>query len=203
MNKLIALFTLLFATLFEMNVQAANFDFSKNLNPKSSLPNFLEINESVSPILFYSKIGGGLMPGGAPCVSLGIGGRYRHGHHGIDFSVNGHGFTLIFMNAYSISTKAQYLYYPKPHSNYALYLGGGVGYTSMYDDAFVPINGGVGTSHTTQFLTLDGVVGCEFRRDKKIKPILQLELSMPTIYLNDRLQSSRVPSVVLFMGVGI
>ncbi|NGX55001.1 MAG: hypothetical protein KR126chlam2_00622 [Chlamydiae bacterium] len=84
-----------------------------------------------------------------------------------------------------------------------MYFGGGGGYGWMHHEGFAPVMGGtVGSTHSTQFLTVDGVVGWEFRRDKRIKPILQLELSQPVKYLKGKNHSQWTPGAVISVGLG-
>ncbi len=204
MNKIITLFLSITIIFFgEYSIQAADCDLDINSKSQPTLPTFLITDYCVNSSLFYVKMGAGSLPGGAPSVSLGIGGRYRKGHHGVDFSINGQTFYAIFVFDGLLTAKAQYLFYPSPSSRHAIFFGGGSGYGCSRHEGFVPVMGGVGSSHSTKFLTVDGVTGCEFRKDKRIKPLLQLELSQPVIYLKGKDHSQWTPSVVLSIGIGV
>lgn len=190
---------LIFVPLFLLSITSTQAE-ERLLTPKEEGITLKEPNDPcIDSWLFYIKFGGGTMPEGAPSVSLGIGGRYRFGHHGLDVSLNGQAFYAIIAFDGSLITKAQYLYYPYPNSRSAMYFGAGGGYGCGLREWFVHAGGGLGISH---FLTADCMIGWEFRRDKRIKPFLQLELSQPAVYFKGKNYRPWSPAVVFSAGLG-
>lgn len=127
--------------------------------------------------LYYVKLGvthptgdsSGILP------SFGLGTRFQNDYYGFDLSVNLA--SIIFINYASL--KGLVLFYPRPEKRNQLYLGIGPGLG--YHLTSVPLGGPFGGA-TNEYgsVTLEGVVGYEFRHTSHFKTFIQLELSQPT-----------------------
>lgn len=143
----------------------------------------------------YIKMGCGLL---AP--TLGIGERYRQGNHGLDLSLNTQVmFAIVGVDA-SVTANARYLFYPYPNSTNAMYFGGGGGFGMSYCETAFNSMGIRGFSNVSQFPTIDGVVGWEFRRDKRIKSFIQIEVCH-RVMIED-LRSWNPSSLIFSVGLG-
>ena len=88
-------------------------------------------------------------------------------------------------------------------------VGGGYGFEyckKKYGGIIPGLGCSLGPSYsrtwTTHFLTVDGMIGYEFRRDKRFKPFLELGLSQPVVYLNDKNHKNWNPAITLSLGLG-
>lgn len=194
MNKhkfLLSILLLFCATGSTMNA-------SENLYFDSTCQN----SSPVSPTLLYLKTGGGTLANGYPQIAAGLGGRCRKDYHGLDISINVQGFLELYRSESLVAPKVQYLFYPFPHHRHALYFGGGVGYGCAYDHDVPRHQGKREYSSIYHFLTVDGVIGCEFRRDEKFNPILQLEISNCVVGPKSRNYHPWDSTLILSLGIG-
>lgn len=98
----------------------------------------------------YGYISLGLGPFPIPAPLLGIGGRYQKGHHGFDGSLQfftlGKYFTIAKENF-------NFLYYFKPNLASQFYVGGGIGFTEIFEhhfDAYVSPQLVLGKQYTNE-----------------------------------------------------
>ena len=157
-----------------------------------------------SPTFFYGTMGGGVLSDGHPALSLGLGGRYRKEHHGVDLSMNAQLSALFYIYDGSCSTKARYLFYPEPQKKNAVYFGLGGGYGRQWG-IFPSGFGGSGITFSMadwSYLSGEFVMGCEFRRDRAIKPILQFGVSQPAVFLRGSGPRNWTPSFTISFGLG-
>jgi hypothetical protein len=150
--------------------------------------------------LYYVKIGGIHPPGGLSNVlpDFGIGARFQRGWYGFDLSANLG--SLAFANYASL--KGVFLFYPWPENGHQLYFGIGTGLG--YHLTSVPMGGPYGSA-TTEYgnMTLESVVGYEFRHTRRFKTFIQVELSQPTfVFGRHTYHSSYKPGVALIGGCG-
>ncbi len=121
--------------------------------------------------------------------NIGLGARYQKGHYGVDLSAN-LGSLILFNYA---SLKGMFLYYPQPEKKHPLYLGIGPGLGYHLNAIAMPAPYG-GCSQDYGSVTLEGVVGYEFRHTDHFKTFIQLELSQPTIdFAGSKDRTSRTP----------
>ncbi len=146
--------------------------------------------------LYYVKLG--VAHSSSGLANFGFGARFQRDYCGFDLSANLS--TLVFINEASL--KGIFLYYPQPEKRHQLYfgIGPGVGYHS----ASVPMGGPYGSA-TTEYgnITLEGVIGYEFRHSQHFKTFIQLELSQPIFIFGKHTYHSRYkPGAALMGGVG-
>lgn len=104
--------------------------------------------------------------------TIGLGARFQKNKHGFDISANFS--SLIFTNYASL--KGLFLFYPYPEKKNQFYLGVGPGIG--YHLNFVPMGSPYGTASDSRgSVTLEGVLGYEFRHSKHLKTFIQLEIS--------------------------
>lgn len=126
--------------------------------------------------LYYVKLGVAHPPGNSSGIlpNFGIGARFQRDDYGFDLSLNLS--SIVFTNYASL--KGMFLLYPYPEKKHQLYfgLGPGIGYHLRS----VPMGAPFGSASSEWGnMTLEGVLGCEFRHTHHFKTFIQLELSQP------------------------
>ena len=136
---------------------------------------FIHAQEIVNS-LYYAKLGSAYPPGDSSNIlpSFGLGARFQRGHYGWDLSLNLA--SAVFINYASL--KGMFLFYPQTETKYPLYLGFGSGIG--YHLSSVPMGQPFG-SRSSEYgnVTLEGILGYEFRHASHFKTFIQLELSQP------------------------
>lgn len=165
----------------------------------SLIPPALNAEENNSS-LYYAKLGAVYLPGDSSDIlpNVGLGMRFQRGYYGFDISANFS--SLIFVNYASL--KGMFLFYPQPEKKHQLYFGVGPG-VGGYLHAVPAVVWVGGTTHKYGNVTLEGVVGYEFRHSEHFKTFIQLEVTQP-IY-NFRRQECRYsykPGLAISCGIG-
>lgn len=129
---------------------------------------------------------------------FGMGTRFQKGHYGLDLSANLS--SMVFINYASL--KGTFLFYPQPEKRHQLYFG--LGYGIGYHLSLVPMCGPFGnTSSEYRHITLEGVLGYEFRHSRHFKTFVQVEFSQPTLnFGRDKHRWDYKPGVALTGGFG-
>lgn len=161
---------------------------------------FLHANQEKRSALYYVKLGAAHPPGTSSAIlpSFGLGARFQKDSYGFDLSTNIN--SLIFINYTSL--KGVFLFYPRPEKRHQLYFGMGPGLG--YHLISVPMGGHYGSA-TTKYgdITLEGLVGYEFRHANHIKTFIQLELSQPSyVFGRPKLHNRYKPGIALTGGLG-
>lgn len=147
----------------------------------------LSANEEKSSTLFYVKLGM-MHPFDISTRSndvlpiFGVGARLQKGNIGFDASAN---LATIALVNYA-SLKGVFLVYPLPEKRNQLYFGVGPGIGEVTD--VFPSLFGEEETNELGMLTVEGVVGYEFRHTPCFKTFIQLELTQPVVrfsYRND------------------
>lgn len=123
---------------------------------------------------------------------FGLGARFQRNRYGLDLSVN---LEYTIFNYYSI--KGMFLFYPYPEKKNQLYFG--IGPEIGYQFKAVPLN------HSSKGgrLSLEGVLGYEFRHSDHFKTFIQLELTQPILHFGGGHQhGSLEPGIALTAGIG-
>lgn len=160
----------------------------------------LDAEEEKRSSLYYIKLGITHPPGDSSGIlpSFGLGARFQKDCYGFDLSANLG--SIVFINYASL--KGLFLFYPQPEKKHQLYCGIGPGIG--YHLSFVPIGQPFGsTSNECGNMTLEGVLGYEFRHARHFKTFIQLELSQPTFGFGGHgPHTSYKPGVALTGGIG-
>lgn len=160
----------------------------------------LDAGEEKRSSLYYLKLGVTHPPGNFSGIlpSFGLGARFQRGYYGFDLSANLG--SIVFINYASL--KGMFLFYPQPERKHQLYFGIGPGIG--YHLSSVPMGGPFGaTSDQRGNVTLEGVLGYEFRHAHHFKTFIQLELSQPTFGFGGHgRRCSYKPGVALTGGIG-
>lgn len=148
--------------------------------------------------MYYLKVGATNPPGDSDVLpTLGIGARFQKDKYGFDLSANIG--SLIFVNYASL--KGIGLFYPNPEKQNQLYLGFGPGIG--YFESSVPMGGPFGSASShCGFLSVDGLVGYEFRHAPRFKTFVQLEISQPIFSFKNQRRSTYKPGFALTAGIG-
>ncbi len=161
---------------------------------------------SADPFLFYLKTGiGSDLKSDKGHLMLGLGGRYRKGHHGVDLSLSCYqwlrdrGLLHFERPSESVAVTGTYLYLPQPNAENVPYIGIGGGYVESFVHEY-KYYGRTVTEHK-KYLTADFIAGVEFRRLKTIKFLAQIEVKVPAISIQN-LGNDRTPSICFSLGVG-
>lgn len=123
--------------------------------------------------LYYVKSGAHYSAEGYFLPSLGVGARFQKNRYGFDLSCSAA--SMVFVNEASV--KGLFLFYPRPQKKRAFYCGIGPGLG--YQQYSVPVRWG-GTNENA-FASIEGALGYEFRRDRRLKTFVQLEAGHPFI----------------------
>lgn len=153
-----------------------------------------ETKESSS---YYFKLGATYPPknsGLLPTVGLGI--RVQKDYCGLDLSANLG--TLVFVNYASL--KSLCLFYPYPASRDQIYfgVGPGIGYQLNSIPKGIALHM---ASCRRGFLTVEGLIGYEFRHSDYYKTFMQIELFQPIISLNKHHRHYK-PGIAFTAGIG-
>jgi hypothetical protein len=176
------------------------FNFTKQLLFFLLISSALHANQENKSSLYYVKLGAVHPPGDSCDVlpNFGVGVRFQTDYYGFDLSANLG--SLIFINYASL--KGVFLLYPWPEECHQFYFGVGPGVG--YHLSSVPMGGPFGSA-TREYgnITLEGVVGYEFRHAPHFKTFIQLELSQPIIgFGRHRSHCNYSPGVGLTGGFG-
>lgn len=160
----------------------------------------LHANQEKGSSLCYIKLGAAHPPGTSSAVlpSFGLGTRLQKDYYGFDLSANIN--SLIFVNYASL--KGAFLFYPQPGKSHQFYFGMGPGLG--YHLTSVPMGGPYGSA-TTDYgnITVEGLVGYEFRHSNHLKTFIQLELSQPSyVWGRPKPHNGYKPGVALTGGLG-
>lgn len=130
--------------------------------------------------------------------SVGLGARFQRDSYGFDLSANLG--SIGFVNYAAL--KGVFLFYPRPEKKHQLYVGVGPGIG--YYLTSVPIGGAFGNaSYECGSVTVEGVVGYEFRHARYFKTFMQLELSQPAFGFGKHgRRCGYKPGVALMGGIG-
>lgn len=150
--------------------------------------------------LYYVKLGATHPPGDSSGIlpSIGLGVRFQRDYYGFDLSANLG--SIFFVN--DASLKGIFLFYPRSEKRHQLYFGVGPGVG--YHLTSVPMGAPFGGA-TTEYgnVTLEGVIGYEFRHARHFKTFIQLELSQPAFgFGGHKHHCSYKPGVALIGGFG-
>lgn len=164
------------------------------------ISSILHSDQETRSSLYYIKLGAAHPPGNSAVIlpSCGIGTRFQRDNHGFDLSANLG--SVVFVNYASL--KGLFLFYPQPERQHQLYYGVGPGLG--YHLASVPMGGPFGGG-TTEYgnITLEGVLGYEFRHASHFKSFIQLEISQPSMgFGRHRIYCRFTPGVALHGGFG-
>src|SRR5260221_10895877 len=149
--------------------------------------------------LYYMKFGIVDPPVGSSGVlpAIGLGARFQRGEYGYDLSANLG--SILFINY--VSLKGMFLFYPQPEKTNQLYFGFGPG-IGHYSSTFPMMHYGNG-ARDRGVLTLEAVLGYEFRHSPNFATFVQLELTQPTFGLGGNSPHfGNKPGVALSVGVG-
>lgn len=149
--------------------------------------------------LYYLKLGASNPPGNSGVLpTLGIGARFQKNAWGLDLSGNLN--SLILINY--ISLKGSFLYYPFPKKRNQFYIGMGPGIG--YHVSSIPMGQPYGaTSNQHGSLTVEGIMGYEFRHSALFKTFIQLEVSQPVLNFGEREKCQNYkPGLAISVGLG-
>lgn len=157
----------------------------------------LEAEEPKKSTLYYLKLGAINPPGGPVLPELGLGIRHQKGNYGFDINANLG--SLLFINYATV--KGLFLYYPRPEHRHQLYFGAGPGFG--YYLSYYPMGGSYkGASEKEGILTLEGVMGYEFRHTPHFKTFVQLEFTQPLCGFGPVKRRSFQPGAAITGGIG-
>lgn len=133
----------------------------------------------------YVSMGAGPLP--FPIPLFGIGGRFQHGHHGADLSIQG----VTFGSGFSIlKENVDYLYYFKPKLASQFYMGAGVSATEFFS------HGKVSTTLSPQFL-----FGKQYTNENQDVRFFQAQIEPVFFSLKGHHRMTTFPSVILSYGI--
>ena len=160
----------------------------------------LRAGEEKKSSLYYMKLGITHPPGNSSAFlpNFGLGIRFQKDNYGFDLSANLG--SIVFINYASL--KGTLLFYPRPEKKHQLYfgIGPGIGYHVSAIPMGSPFGG---VSHENGNVTVEGVLGCEFRHAHHFKTFIQLELSQPTFCFGKHgHHDGYKPGVALTGGIG-
>lgn len=126
----------------------------------------LKAYEHKNATLVYLKAGASSIPSVSSHLlpTVGLGGRFQRDHYGCDLSAN---LTSEIFTNY-LFLRGLFLYYPQLQKKHPFYVGVGPG-LGYYGEWYA----------THKMLTVDAVLGYEFRHAPHFKTFIQLELSQP------------------------
>lgn len=164
------------------------------------ISSILHADQEKRSSLYYVKLGATHPAGDSSGIlpNFGLGARFQRDYYGFDLSVNLG--SVVFINYASL--KGIFLFYPRPGKRHQLYfgLGPGIGYHLTS----VPVGGPFGSATTKcGNVTLEGVLGYEFRHAHHFKTFIQLELSEPTFgFGRHRHHCGYKPGIAIIGGLG-
>lgn len=161
---------------------------------------FLNANEEKRSSLYYMKLGAVHPPGNSSDIlpNFGLGARFQTGYYGFDLSASLG--SIAFINYASLS--GTFLFYPQPEKTNQLYFGIGPGVGYYFDS--VPMGQPFGSGSSQRgIVTVDGVLGYEFRHNNHLKTFIQLELSQPAVSFGGHgYHRDHTPGVAMSIGIG-
>lgn len=155
--------------------------------------------ETKKSSLYYVKLGATHPPTDFSVLPMvGVGARFQRDEYGLDLSAN---VGSIIFNNY-VALKGVFLFYPYYEKKNQFYVGVGPGVGHYENSVVIGEHFGV-KSHECRFLTIEGVVGYEFRHARYFKTFIQIELSQPAVILKGNVRHHRYkPGVACNAGVG-
>jgi hypothetical protein len=166
----------------------------------SCLLSSLDADEGKKFSLYYIKIGLTKVPGDSSAIlpSFGLGARFQRDYCGFDLSAN---IGSIVFNNY-VSLKGIFLFYPQPQKKHQLYFGIGPGIG--YHLNSIPLGDSFGSASDERGnVTIEGVLGYEFRHAPHFKTFIQIELSQPVFgFYGQGRHCSYKPGIAFTGGIG-
>lgn len=160
----------------------------------------LDAGEEKRSWLYYMKLGATNPPGDSSGIlpSFGLGVRSQKDHYGFDLS--GNLGSIVFINYASL--KGLFLIYPQPEKKHQLYFGIGPGIG--YHLSSIPMGSPFGSASDKRgIVTLEGVLGYEFRHAHHFKTFVQIELSQPIFgFGGNGGRCHYKPGIALTAGIG-
>lgn len=155
----------------------------------SGISSILHADQENNSSLYYVKLSAPVpLRYGSILPTFGVGARFQRDYYGFDLSAN-----LVPYKSFRYGyLKGICLYYPQPENKNQLYFGFGPGIGSFFSSR---------TRNRPGIVTLNGVVGYEFRHTPHFKTFIEIELTEPILSFG---KHPRVdgPGVVLTGGVG-